>query len=357
MSKMFFQGIKIAGISCAVPENIVPTTYFQKYHPKEVVENMINSVGVEQTYRTSDSQCASDLCFAAAEKLLNRYAEDIRSKVGLIVLVTQCADYPLPATACVLQHRLGLSKDCMAFDVNLGCSGYVYGVAIAASMLQCSDHEFALVLAGDTCSKTAPESAGDNILFGDAGSATLLQKDASAKPFSGVLMTDGSGYKYIIHRYGGYRHPTTDADFQYIDEARNYSYDQTKIEGADVFTFSIREAPKAIKKFMEDSNKSTDDYDALILHQANLMIVNQIMKKVKFPQEKVPTSLKDYGNTSSASIPVTICNTFASECSKNEISILACGFGVGLSWGAIDMHLNPSDILPIFKTSVEFKEE
>ena len=187
------------------------------------------------------------------DKLLKRYGDEIRNNSGLLVFVTQCADYPLPATSCVLQHRLNLSNECIAFDINLGCSVYVYVMAFASSMLLCSNFEFALVLAGDTCSKTAPESAGDNILFGDAGSATLLQKDISAKPFSGIYKTDGSGYKYIIHRYGGYRHPTTDADFKFVDEAKNYSYDQTKIEGADVFAFSIREAPRAIKQFMEEN--------------------------------------------------------------------------------------------------------
>jgi len=350
MAKFHFNNIAIDGIACTVPTQRIPTTSYYEKFGKKNVDSFIVMTGIEATYRTAEEQTAADLCFVAAENLITHKKIE-RAEIGALVFVTQTPDYRIPATSCVLQYRLGLTKECLAFDVNLGCSGYVYGIQMVASMLTNSDIKYGLLLCGDTCYKTgSSEDQSTWMMFGDAGAATLLSLKDDAKDMDIELMTDGSGFKDIITASGAYRNVHGNHERTKWGDGNIRSDYEGYINGTNVFSFSIREAPKIINKFVNDHNVTSEDYDALILHQANLFMLKQIAKKAKFPMDKVPLSLGEYGNTSSVSIPITLCSEYTKKNEKGLINVLACGFGVGLSWGVMNMHLTTDDLLPVIYT-------
>ena len=321
MATFSLDNIKIAGIACAVPNHRVETTSFYPKFGKKYVEDFINMAGVKSTYRTSEKQTASDLCFVAARNLLENKKVSVED-IGALVFISQTPDYRgLPATACVLHKRLALSKDCMAFDVNLGCSGYVYGLNIVGSLLQTLQgtsgdasnasnlYKKALLLFGDTNVKVnSPEDKSVAMLFGEAGSATLLTKEDGFN-ICGELMTDGNGFKAVITPSGGQRNPEGDHERTLWGDGNIRSDFDGYINGTDVFSFTITQVPKLIKHFIEEQNKTIDDYDSVVLHQANLYILKQIAKKIKCPMDKIPISIDRYGNTSGTSIPLTLCDT------------------------------------------------
>jgi len=356
MAKFHFDNICIDGIACAVPAWKLSVTSFYDSFGEKVVDDFIKMTGVKEVYRAIEEQTASDLCFIAAEKLLEANGIE-RNRIDAVVFVSQSPDYRLPATACVLHCRLDLKKDCMAFDVGLGCSGYVYGIQMLSALLQNSDMECGLLMVGDTASKqNSPQDKSLCMMFGDAGTATLLRKVADVHSFNAELMTNGKGFKNIIMPSGAYRNRMGSSErTMWGDENIRSDYDGV-MNGTDVFSFSIREAPAIIKRFMTEHSKTFDDYEALVLHQANLYMMQQIAKKCKCPMEKVPITLDRYGNTSSAAIPTTLTDHFHKGYEKREIEVLASGFGVGLSWGVMNMHLNTDKILPIIHTDDYFTE-
>ncbi len=358
MAEFILNDIAIKGITCAVPENKVVTRDFSDKFGSDYVESFIETTGVETSYRTPEEQTASDLCFVAAEKLINEKQID-RESIGALVFISQTPDYRLPATACVLHKRLGLGKGCIAFDVNLGCSAFVYGLNIVGSMMNSMNIDRALLLNGDTCTKTnSPEDKSEYMLFGDAGTATLLEK-SQGSVIKGELMTDGEGFKAIIMPSGGYRNRNGSHERTMWGDGNIRSDYDGYINGADVFVFSISQVPKLIKKFVADNN--IEEYDGLFLHQANRMMFKQIAKKTKIPIEKIPVTIDRFGNTSGASIPLTLCDVYGdSDDSGNgdkvadentNVKALMCGFGIGLSWGVVYAEIAKEDIYPIIYTN------
>ena len=265
--------------------------------------------GILGHHLAMDRQTASDLCYAAAVKIIQEKHISLED-IGAIVLVTQNPDYNVPATACVLHYRLGLSKDCIAFDVNLGCSGYVNGINIIASIIANSNIKYALLLAGDT-----------------------QAKERSKKVKIASMRTDGSGFKAIIRPYNEWRNPDMP--------------EKKIMDDIAVFNFTIAEVPKILKEFMQIHETTPDSYDDLVLHQANQYILQQITKKAGFSQSKMAISLDRYGNTSSASIPLTLVKKYGEYSEDKEIHPLMCGFGIGLSWGVVSASINTADILPV----------
>lgn len=354
MAGFILEGIGIKGISCAVPEKVFDNTEFYDKFGKAAVDSTIKMTGVRYSHRAPDEQTASDLCCVAARNLIEKKGID-PAEIGAVVFISQTPDYRLPATACVLHKRLGLSKNCMAFDVNLGCSGWVYGVNIVGSLLMTSSIDKALLLFGDTSVRTvSPEDRGAIMLFGEGGSATLLAKDENDS-ISGELMTDGEGFKSIIMPAGGFRNPNASTKrVEQPDGIVRSAYDGY-MNGTDVFSFTITQVPKLIKNFSEKSGKALDLYDALILHQANLYILQQISRKTSVPMEKIPISLDRYGNTSGTSIPITLCDAYGDKSNEN-LHLLMSGFGIGLSWGVVEANINSDDIFPIAVTNEIFTE-
>lgn len=356
MIKSSFENIKISGVSCAVPKT--KETLMDKYKNdfgEDTVQKFSKMTGVISRHVALKEQTASDLAYEAAIKLLKH--KNIQTEtIGAVVFVTQTPDYRIPATACVLHKRLGLSKDCVAFDVNLGCSGYVYGMQILSSLMANSNIERGLLLAADTITKTnAPEDSSSCMLFGDAGSATLLEKTDNTNCINMGFRTDGDGFKAIIVPAGAYRN--TDATHErttWGDGNVRSDYD-LYMNGMDVFTFTISEVPKLLNEFMEETGTNPEDYDDFLMHQANLYILKQIAKRSKIPLEKMPISMDRYGNTSVASIPLTLVNKYGGV-NSGRIKTLMCGFGVGLSWGTASAEIDTADIYPIFETDEFYTE-
>lgn len=341
---------RIAGMAAAVSNNW-ESLYDISEESEELIKKFVKKTGVEGRYAASEKQTTSDFCFAAAEKLLSEKKID-KNDIGVLVYVTQTSDYSLPATACVLQNRLGLSKDCLAFDVNLGCSGFTYGITVAGSLLNTTNTKYALLLAGDTSAKEkstkrrVKTSHAASMLFGDSGTATLLEKNSDSASLLVSSRTDGAGFKAIISPYKGWRHPDVPDG-----EARG-----TRMDDIAVFEFATEEATAQINDYMKETDTTPDNYDCLVLHQANMMIMKRIAKKTGFPNEKNLVSINRFGNTSSSSIPISLVNTYGDVKEERSIKALCCGFGVGLSWSTVALSINVNDILPLVHTDAYYDD-
>ena len=246
--------------------------------------------------------------------------------------MSQTADYILPATACILQDRLGLSKECYATDGSLGCSGWVYGLSQLVSLLSNGGIKKALLLCGDARGRVKNKSRDP--LFGSAGTATAIEYKDGADGFQFHFGTDGSGYDAIITPAGGSREPVSPETFDVEEiEGKMYNRMQTRMKGMDVFSFGITTAPKSVKKVAEHFGFNYLDADYFVFHQANMKMNDFIAKKLKLPEEKVPSCMYRFGNTSSASIPLTIVGELKGKFENKPTKFICCGFGVGLSWG------------------------
>lgn len=347
MSFSTIQGIKISGMACAVPTKKVSIDDYPDHivDPEEKRKFKENT-GILESYCVHPKQTTSDLCFQAAEQILQ--AKDIaRETIDGIIFISQSADYLKPATACILQSRLKLSKDCMAFDINLGCSGFVYGLQIASSLIIGGSLNRVLVLMGDTRNTLVPEFDTMNALHGDSGSAMIVEKGEDA--FAFLLKTDGNGYKAILTPGLTSRIPVNESNFS-MEKV------QVTMDGVQVFEFTFREVPKIFKEFFKLTETSFDDFDYCVLHQANLSMLKHIQKKLKLPDEKMPLSIDRYGNTSSASIPMTIVDLVEREETPEKMKIISSGFGVGLSWGIATFEIDRGDVFPMIFTDDYFKE-
>lgn len=339
MATIRINNIRVAGFAAGVPQNIVKTvSTTDKYDDEAYIE----SVGVREK-RFSNDFTSSDLCEAAAQKLI----EDLNWEnegIDLLILVTQTPDYILPATACVLHGKLGLKKSCICFDMNLGCSGWVYAMSTALSLMTCGQIKRAIVLAGDA-RKQVPEEHDQ--LFGYAGTATALEFDDNAKPIVIDLGSDGTSYDAIIRMGGGSRNPITPASLilEDCEDGRKRHACQTRMKGMDVFAFGITTAPKSIKKVITECDTTMDNVNFVVFHQANIKMLETIKKKLKLTDDKVPYSLSRFGNTSSASIPLTVVTELKEALKGTSKAIVGCGFGVGLSWGTIHFHTDEKMVI------------
>lgn len=351
-----FRNIKISAVAAAVPRMVVDVDSFADVLGKERVEKFKASTGVHKFHKTINHQTASDLCYVAAENVIAKKNVE-RSDIGALIFVAHSTDYRRPATACVLHKRLGLNKDCAAFDINLGCSAFIYGVQTACAMMQCSNINKTLVLVGETLTKmTNPKDLAVCMLFGDAGSAILLEKEEGGAGIRGTLKTDGGGYQNIIAPAGGFRNmDATHEDFLWKDGNVRNLYN-TIMQGENVFSFTISEIPRAIREFFEKTSTSVDDYECFAFHQANKFITKMLAKKLGIALSKLPLCLDRYGNTSAPAIPLTICDKYGCGNASKKIKFLMCGFGVGLSWGVLSVEIDMADIFPIIESDDFFEE-
>ncbi len=346
--------VRISGIACCVPENIVDIDEFREEKGVKAIENFKKTTGIYQKHLCEKDHIITtgDLCQAAAEKLFHELSVD-RNSIDAVILVTQSPEYPYPATACVLQYRLGLSQECIAYDINLGCSGYVYGLHAAGLYLQTGHLKKVLLLAGEA---SAHEDPKENLLFGEAGSATLLEYDESQPDMDFLLRTDGEGFRHLVIPWGS-RHPGDDF---YVALIKGKEPQRSIMNNAEVFNFSTREVPKLIKSYLEAYDYKLEDFDIFAFHQANLIILERLMKKIKIPKDKYPLSLDIYGNTSSASIPLTICDYFNRHAPQDKNAqvkkIMVCGYGVGLSWGVTSFPISGERCFPVITTNEAFED-
>lgn len=341
MASGILRNVEIIGVSCAVPDRIIENTMYNDRFGSENVNKFIKLTGVKRRHVAIDEQCTSDLCYVAATRLMNKIGWDPAS-IDALILITQTPDYAVPASACVLQHRLGLSEDCIAFDVNLGCSAYVYGIWLAATMIATQDIKRVLLLVGDTSNFGINQNDSSTaMIFGDGGTATALER-SEGKEIKYFLNTKGSGFKHIIVPAGHARSRS---------RKNNASDYELAMDGSAVFSFTITDVPRTINNFMSRYNIDINDIDMFVFHQANLFILQHLSKKLKIPMDKVPVSIDRYGNTSGESIPVTLVDALGGEESSERIRLFLCGFGIGLSWGGIYLEMDKSVCLPMIYTN------
>lgn len=350
MAFLKIENVRVCGLSACVPKQVEENSLFPLFDD-EAYKNFVTTTGVERKRKVTSDVCTSDLCVAATEKLI----EDLnwhKEEISFLIFVSQTADYILPATSPVIQNRLGLSKDCYTLDISLGCSGWIYGMSVIASLMSAFKRGKGLLLMGDTPTKACSFTDKSAYpLFGDAGTATALEYAENTEPLLFGLNSDGSGYDAIIINDGGYRNPVALTSFEPIVRGEGIESNnlQLILDGMDVFAFGIKRAPESVNKLIEAFQLEKDRVDYFIFHQANLFMNEQIRKKLKLPAEKVPYSLKDFGNTSSASIPLTMITQLKNELETKSLNHIACGFGVGLSWGSVYFNTDKITVSPLIE--------
>ena len=348
-------GVKIAGISSAIPSTKVDSTAYDAVFGEETVRRTIESTGVCSTYHSVKQQTASDLAYAAAKNLLEKRGVD-PSEIGILIFICAHHDYIAPATAFVLQKRLGIPTDSIVFDVNLGCSGFVYGLQLGSSLLKTSNTNKALILFGDSSSRMVSPKDTSCLLFGDSGAALLIEKtSAESDVMSFGLKSDGNRFNEIYVPAGGFRHMDSPHDLRLEDDGRERSSYHSHMDGTNVFVFSVTDVPNLVRDFMKENCLTPNDVDMLFMHQPNLFILKNLMRKLKFPKEKAPMTIDKYGNTSAVSIPITLCDYYG-ERKDGVKQMLFLGFGVGLSWGVSYMPVDTEVICPVIKTDEFFED-
>jgi 3-oxoacyl-[acyl-carrier-protein] synthase-3 len=317
-----------------VPEKIFDNINDTKNFPKDEVQKVVSIAGIKNRRVSDGNICSSDLCMSATEDLLLKLKWK-KDSIDALIMVTQSPDYFLPSTSCLLHRDLELSENCATFDVGLGCSGYPYGLWLASMMLN-SGLNRVLVLHGETPSVfTSPDDRATSMLFGDAGSATAVEKDPAAEPWYFKLHTDGEGYDNLIIRAGGFRN-------RFDDNSREHFL---HMDGSGLFNFTIKRVPPLIKRTLEMAELEIDDVDYYVFHQSNQFMMKHIVKKCGLPAERAPIILQDFGNSGGASVPLTITQGVGkTEISKN-LSLMLIGYGVGLSWGAGLVSLDPDTVI------------
>ncbi len=343
MAFLKINNVAIKGISACVPKRVIKNRDYPYLSPEEI-EKYINAIGVEERHCAvqDGSLCTSDLCYKAADKLLNDLNWN-REEIQLLIFVSHTADYKLPSTACILQHKLGLPISTMAFDSPLGCSGFVYGLGMSSSIMQNGYIKKGLLLVGNTQSfYAAPKDQGTSLLFADAGCAVALEYDENAESMEFDFFTNGAGKDALIVPDGGCRHPfSPNSLVEYSDEngiTRTNLHE--KMDGLEVFQFASRNVPKSISNLLSEFDITQEKINYLLLHQANKLLCEKIRKKLKFELEQTPYNIDRFGNTSGASIPLLMVTELRTELENAHLEFIASGFGVGLSLGSVHFQTN-----------------
>lgn len=334
MAFLKFQGVGIRALAAAVPRTVIENLKYTQYFPADQVREVVEKVGIYERRFADENTCSSDLCFAAAEKLIADNSID-RSEIDLLIFISQTPDYRMPATSVLLQDRLRLPNSTIAFDINLGCSAFIYGLSVAFSMMKNTGLRKALVLDGETRSKVySPKDRRSAFLFGDGGVAALIERDEKFGTSYFSLNSDGSRGDLIKINGGGYRMPSSAETLKekVVDEYGNIRSDeQGYMNGGDVFNFVIREIPKDMKRLLAYTGEDVQKLDYYVFHQANNFINSYLAKKLRLDSSKIPSTIAKYGNTSSVSVPLTIIDRLKGKL-DGEKRLFLSAFGVGMTW-------------------------
>ena len=343
MARWEIKNVNIAGVAMAVPEHTVKTADIDLFTQEEA-DIFDNTVGIKSRHIAPDTMCASDMCQAAGEKLLEElgWAKD---SVDALIFESVTGDYRTPPTSCLLQDRMGLSEDCFCVDIPMGCCGCMYAIVVAGNLLTTGQVKRALLLVGDTALRMGSMKDKSRVpLFGDGGTALALEYDVEAHSIIIDFHTFGKGSEALMTPHGGFRHPATPESFIYEDFGNGIvrAPIHTMINGMNVFSFAISKPPKSVEQFMADYQIDRyTDVDYFLIHQANKMIVDRVVKKLKLPTEKVPYNLEEFGNLGGASIPSLMVTRIAERLRNEETTILGSSFGLGLSWGTMLLKTKP----------------
>ena len=340
-----FSDVGITGVAVAVPKTISKNRDCKTFSERQI-SRFIKNVGVEQKRLSNKEQTSSDLGYEAALALFKHKKINPES-IDALLFLTQNGDYFTPSTAYVLAHRLGLSHNCMPFDINLGCSAFVYGIHLASSLIQGGAMSKVLVIIADV-PKKGFTNENDSLLFGDCGSAVLVERKEGAI-IKSLLKSDGDRYTALITRGGLSRHPV-DSSIDY------YSQVGAGMNGEDVMSFSITDVPQTINEFLKITNQNVANFDAVLLHQANMMMDKTIIQKINVDASKVPFTMDRFGNVNGSSIPLTLVDFIMRTKTSDKLLLLSSGFGVGLSWGVNSFDIDIKDVLPLIETDDYYKE-
>ncbi len=325
----------ITAVEYHLPEGILTNSDFEKLQSNWRAEDILAKTGIACRHISAEGETASDLACEAGRKLLASGV--VRAEeIGLLIFCTQTPDYALPTSACLLQNRLGLPRTCAAFDMNLGCSGFVYGLSLAKGFLESGLAEKALLLTGDTYTKwLAPDDMSVRTVFGDGAAATLveLQDSPDGRDYLGpfVFGTDGSGwFRLAVHGSGA--RPFRPEDRELLPQGHEPG--KLYMDGPNIFNFTIKEVPTAYAALLAKAGKTTADIDLVVFHQANAFMLEHLRKRIHIPEEKFALALREIGNTVSSSIPIALQESVKSGRLWNGAVVALVGFGVGYSWGA-----------------------
>ena len=327
-------GCKISRIEYFLPKNVLTNEELERSSGRWNADKIEKKIGIRQRHIARADETALDMAYEASVKVLQGFD---KNNIDFILLCTQSPDYFLPTSACILQEKLGLRTDVGAFDFNLGCSGYIYGLAAAKGFIQSGVARTVLLVVSETYSRFIHEKDYSNrTIFGDGSAATIIEKDKEEFIFEFVLGTDGKGWDKLLVPYGGLRHRYDPGAEATEDESGNLrTPNNLYMNGSEIFNFSIERVPKLVTQVLQKNQLSMDAIDYFIFHQANRYMTEYLRKKIEIPQEKFFQDMLHTGNTVSASIPIALKETLNQGVVKQGDRILLCGFGVGYSWGAV----------------------
>jgi 3-oxoacyl-[acyl-carrier-protein] synthase-3 len=323
----------IKAISYYLPEKVVTNEELVKEFPEWSVEKIAKKVGINEWHIAAEDETAGDMAVKAAEKLIRDNGIERRT-IDFVLLCTQSPDYFLPSTSCIIQNRLGLPTKCGAFDFNLGCSGYEYGLAVAKGLIAGGLAKNILLLTAETYNKHIhPKDKGNRTIFGDGASATLVSTDGFAQIGEFVLGTDGSGFDRLIHKTGAMRHYAPANDMQFDENNNPQSSDHLFMDGKAIFDFTSDVVPPMIEETLSKNNMKMDDVNLFVFHQANKYMINYLRKLMEIDKDRFYVFMETVGNTVSSTIPIALLE--AQKEGNLHGNIVLAGFGVGLSYGAV----------------------
>ena len=345
------KNVAVRGVTGTVPNHPVKSAELDIF-TQEDAQLFDDTVGIKNRYLAPDGVCASDLCCDAGERLLTGLGWE-KDSVDVLVFASVTGDYKTPPTSGILQDRLGLPTTTFVVDLPMGCCGTLYAITVAGNLLSAGTAKRALLLIGDTASRMGSYKDKSRVpLFGDAGMAMALEYDPSAEDIAIDMNTLGSGYQALMTPHGGYRHPI-DKEKSFVEEDFGNGIIRAPkdalINGMDVFSFAITKPPISIKKMMEKYNLTTDNVDYFLIHQANKLIVDRIVKKLKLPLEKTPYDLQEFGNLGGASIPMLMTYNLSDELQARPLTLVCTAFGLGLTWGTMVLKTKPCVVIKINK--------
>ncbi|URZ18160.1 ketoacyl-ACP synthase III [Clostridium felsineum] len=344
--------MKVDALVTVVPKNKLGQAELEKRFGIKQAKRVSMITGIKERHVVTGDMRALELILKAAETAINKAGGD--RNFDAIFVITQTPEYKFPSTACIVQHRLGINKNVLAYDINLGCSGYVYGLITANAFIESKLFKRILLIVGDLTQSTAcKEDSSSYPLFGDAYSATIISSHHKKNQIQAIdYGTNGYGAKNLITYVGGCRYRNEEEykkhnSYNAENKVKFPSY--VYMDGAEVFNFSIDVVPDMIKNLLSISNYKLEELDYFFFHQANAFIIKHLCQKLNIDIKKVPISLNKYGNTSGASIPITICDFIENNKVDKIIHSVLLGFGVGYSWAGVIIDLDPKVVLPVIE--------
>ena len=352
MAYWTIKNVALRGVTGTVPNNPVKSSDLDIFNEKDA-ELFDNTVGIKNRYIAPDDVCASDLCYDAACRLIEGLKWE-KESIDVLIFASVTGDFKTPPTSGILQDRLGLPQSTFVVDLPMGCCGSLYAINVGGNLLSSGTAKRALLLVGDTATRMgSPKDKSRVPLFGDAGMAMALEYDENASDIHIDFNTLGANYQALMTPHGGYRHPITkEESFEYEDFGNGIirAPKDALISGIDVYSFAITRPPQSIKKMLEQLSLDKDkDIDFFLIHQANKLIVDRIVKKLKLDPEKAPYDLQEFGNLGGASIPMLMTYNISEQLQSRPLTLLCSAFGLGLTWGTMLLRTNPLLVMPLNK--------